>query len=508
MKNVVSLTEYFDGISEVFNPVVAYQGNYGFSTEVLSMVGKKQNGKNLVDEYLEKKYFSNIRSILRRMNFSANPKLFVESDLAGKYGRELKLSIEIFIMEFAFLLTGQKLDYSWTRDNLKEEAVQFFRDYRKQLTEIQNGNINEQNKDIYVLSKEDYLANEEHRKMMLGREYRPISYAKYLEVKKDYITNFIVGLRSLIPMFDKPINLSELQECLDLDKFYLAMAKQLIDVTHTTLQSDKAVHNSFVYVEKYIMAIKYARQNGRYDLTISTIDGEGKTIKYSVDDAIREYNEIKVAHPEFSVYHFEADGKDYRDIDTVTDFTTQMEEYIESKKLEASWNFIRNGKKEAVPVSDVVVDRLKKKTSDKKKITREEKLQAITDRMSFLDHTDYVYKMTGKDQFEGYIGYIYSNGVVVFEKFYKSIDNHEPSTSNATYVMNFNNFVQMSKLTKMDIMAYIKDGGTDVRRVYHTNKWVDKMIAIITGKTYDQKAMDKIDRLISEGHMSKRKSNK
>ena len=27
---------------------------------------------------------------------------------------------EIFIMEFAFLLTGQKLDYSWTRDNLKE----------------------------------------------------------------------------------------------------------------------------------------------------------------------------------------------------------------------------------------------------------------------------------------------------------------------------------------------------------------------------------------------------
>ena len=36
--------------------------------------------------------------------------------------------------------------------------------------------------------------------------------------------------------------------------------------------------------------------------------------------------------------------------------------------------------------------------------------------------------------------------------------------------MNFNNFVQMSKLTKTDIMAYIKNGGTDVRRVYHTNK--------------------------------------
>ncbi len=71
--------------------------------------------------------------------------------------------------------------------------------------------------------------------------------------------------------------------------------------------------------------------------------------------------------------------------------------------------------------------------------------------------------------------------------------------------MNFNNFVQMSKLTKTDIMSYIKSGGTDVRRVYHTNKWVDKMISIIAGKTYDEKAMERIDKLINEGQISKKK---
>jgi hypothetical protein len=304
---------------------------------------------------------------------------------------------------------------------------------------------------------------------------------------------------------DKPINLAELEECVDLEKFYLAMAKQLIEITNTTLKSDKAVHNSFVFVEKYIMAVKAARGKGTYSLSIETISMDGRKIKYTVDDAIREYNEIKVANPEFSVYHFEADGRDYRDIDTVRDFTSEMEDYIESKKLQASWNFIRNGKKEVTPLDEDVVIRLKNKKQDKKKVTREEKLQAITDRMGFLDHTDYVYKMTGKDNFEGYVGYIYSNGIVVFEKFYKSVENHEPSTSNATYVMNFNNFVQMSKLTKTDIMAYIKNGGTDVRRVYHTNNWVDKMLQIITGKSYDEKAMDKINRLISEGKINKKK---
>lgn len=470
MKNQFSIVEYFDGINEIFNPTVAYYGNFAFSTDVFSMAAKKEKGKNLVEEFLEKKFYSQIRSILKNMNFTRNPKLFVVSDLAGNYGRELKISSDLFLMEFAHILTGTTMDFVDDKAMMKDNAVQFFRKYRKQLSDVQKGIVTEENKKLRVELVEEYQLNEQHRRMTSGRMYRPFSFEDFLEIKKSYITSFIVGLRYLLPLFDKPINLSELEECLDLEKFYLAMAKQLIEVTNLTLKSDKAVHNSFVYVERYIAAVKAIRAEGRYDLKIDTVTFDGKNIKHSVDDAIREYNEIKIANPEIGVYHFEADGRDYRDIETVRDFTSAMEEYIKSKKLEASWNFIRNGKKEVTPVDDETVTRLKNKKKDKKKLTRAEKVQAINDRMSFLDHTNYEYKITGKDSFEGYIGYIYRNGVVVFEKFYKSVDNHEPSTSNATYVMNFNNFVQMSKLTKTDIMAYIKNGGTDVRRVYHTNK--------------------------------------
>ena len=77
MKNVGSITQYFDGISEIFNPAVAYQGNYAFSADVFSMVSKKQNGKNLVEEYYEKKFYSQIRTILNKMKFTNNPRLFV-----------------------------------------------------------------------------------------------------------------------------------------------------------------------------------------------------------------------------------------------------------------------------------------------------------------------------------------------------------------------------------------------------------------------------------------------
>ena len=64
-----------------------------------------------------------------------------------------------------------------------------------------------------------------------------------------------------------------------------------------------------IYVEKYIMAVKALRKKGNYDVKIDTISLDGRNIRSSVDDAIREYNEIKVAHPEFSVYHFENDGR-------------------------------------------------------------------------------------------------------------------------------------------------------------------------------------------------------
>ena len=63
MNNEMSITQYFDGISEVFNPAVTYQGNYAFSADVFSMVSKKENGKNLVEQYFDKKFYSQIKYI-------------------------------------------------------------------------------------------------------------------------------------------------------------------------------------------------------------------------------------------------------------------------------------------------------------------------------------------------------------------------------------------------------------------------------------------------------------
>ncbi len=503
MKNN-SITQFLtDGVEEVFNPVIVYEGLYAFDASVLSQVGKIEKGVNLFDAWMEKRFYKEIKNCFGKLIFTDNPRLILFSDLDGNYGRNLKVSTGLFLSEMALNIIGEPVDLPIETDDYRTLLVEYFRDYRKKLNNIMNNTMDEESKRVHGILYDNYLRNENNRKIALGKNYHPFSYLHYLEVIKEYISSFLVGLRRVIPFLDKPLELNELNDVLDLDKFFLAMVKQLVEVSKETIKQCGKIHNSFVFIEKYIIAVNELRNSGKYELSIKTNLLDGNPFTYTVDDAIREYNELKIACPDFRIYSFENDGRDYRNLDTAREFTTELEEYIESKQLEASWEFIKNGRREVAPLHSDSVERLKTKVYDKRKVTVEESKLAIKDRMDFLNRTNYLYQMTGKNNFEGYIGYIYANGVVLFEKFYKQRDSYEPAMSNATYVMTFNNFVEMSMLTKTDIMEYIKQGGTDVRRVYHTSTWCDRIIQVIDGKAYDEKAVDKIDRLLSEGKISK-----
>ena len=70
--------------------------------------------------------------------------------------------------------------------------------------------------------------------------------------------------------------------------------------------------------------------------------------------------------------------------------------------------------------------------------------------------------------------------------------------------MTLNNFIDMSKLSKPEIIQYIKAGNTDVARKYHTNSWENKMSAVIEGKGYDMDTIQIIDELIGTHQLEKK----
>ena len=128
--------------------------------------------------------------------------------------------------------------------------------------------------------------------------------------------------------------------------------------------------------------------------------------------------------------------------------------------------------------------------------------------MDFFESSPYLYRIEGINQFEGYLGYIYPNNLVIFERFYKDLIHFELANNHATYIMNLNNFIEMSKLSKLEIMQYIKDGNTDVVRKYHTSSWKNKITAVIEGKGYDIDTIQTIDELIQNHQLEKRGAKK
>ncbi len=504
MKNKISMTDCISGIEEVFNPLVTYEGSYVFNASLLSLTSKVDGKRNLVDEYLEKNLFSRIRQCFPNLDFIHAIRLFLVSDLDEVKGRNLRPSIDLFVEDMCANLTGGPMNLPVDEPLTKDVAVEYFRNIRKQIGQLERGEFTPLNEELNSKLKEVYKLNEEFRMKRYGFNYRPLSYVEFLTLNKESLTAFIVGLRSLFPLMEKNIDLKELEKCLDLDKFYLAIVRQLILTTKMCIENYGMVHNSFVFVETYMAALRFIMSQAPYNLTVSVEDLDGSRFKYSVSDAMREYNEIKLSHPEFQIHEIdEYADRDLRDLEVVKQTSQEVKDIIDSKQLAASWNFIENGSTGPRESSEEVVDLLKKKVTLKKP-TREQLVQDVNDRMRLFESTNYVYKITGKNNFEGYVGYIYENGVVMFEKFYQIVGSYEPAHSNATYVMTFRNFVEMSKRTKVDIIEYIKQGGTDVRRLYHTTNWCDRVLQIVKGKTYDEKAMEKIDRLINSGELKKK----
>ena len=133
---------------------------------------------------------------------------------------------------------------------------------------------------------------------------------------------------------------------------------------------------------------------------------------------------------------------------------------------------------------------------------------------TLIENTNYLYKIIGMDKFDGYVGFIYADGTVLFEKFFEVTKNKTTGEeekrpcklSNATYKMNIYNFAQFSKLTKQEIIEYIKNiGNEELERFYHSKNWSNniKKRAEAYSKKSNLDIYNEISSLIDKGDLTK-----
>lgn len=91
------------------------------------------------------------------------------------------------------------------------------------------------------------------------------------------------------------------------------------------------------------------------------------------------------------------------------------------------------------------------------------------DKKSFFDSSNPFCMLKGKSTFSGYVGYCYSNGKVILDKYYENEKTKRLAFGEAIYVMDLPSFYLLSKMSKAEII-----NGKLCRRIYHRGTWKDR----------------------------------
>lgn len=223
-------------------------------------------------------------------------------------------------------------------------------------------------------------------------------------------------------------------------------------------------------------------------------DIDKKYHEYTLEDFIgifEEFYKEKMANKRMLDKNSDCLGKGFAEYETLFNERAERDKKKASLEVAASdWEILRAGtideEREKIRrrIDDLSMQRRHQRREENlKNLLRQEedKIKNLIKKWEFFDSSNYIVTIKGINEMDGYIGYIYPNGTVLFEQFFDDKKNNEPAYYKAIYVMDILNFINMSSLSKTEIMDYIKhnpDG--NVRRIYHTKNWTEKARKIIS----------------------------
>lgn len=498
------------GAVRVINPELLIS-TYNPEHDVLLLNQKKEKGKFLYTEFL-KKYFYNVLNIPKDLKKYFFPVLAKDYDHDTNRAHLTFATISGVLMVTNCMLQNTKYNayYGEEFGRIREyneivnkgiEAVNtVLDDIKKYVNGDQSDSVK---KTVYGLTAW-YL--KDHGHPMFKTNVIMLT-PQMCEAKLPEVIDYLNELKSLYGRlkiykeqlkFDKEMT-EEFKSCFDIMGLYLIMAKSVVDNAKET-----GAYDDLDEVKSYILNVDLDRldrytPNIKYYTTDKKVKSDSRGIaQYSYNQLKCEFNKFMREHPdipmtELTISEIKANN--------LGENLEKSKEYIETKItqeqlniLASDWEIIKSGEGE----SRVPGLYTRSNTPGNKKIS------AITTEMreEFFESSGYKYKIKGINKFDGYQGYIYTNGLVVFEVL-------NDAKCNRTYIMNIDNFIELSKLTKPEISDYINSTETpDVIRKNHTSKWEDNIKKIVFGEGYTDDINGRINEIIAEGKLKKEKKEK
>lgn len=516
---------------EIFASRTFYDGVWSISgfprnanDDMLAINAKKENGKNLYMEFLKKIYFEPLSDLcqITRISFFHPDLSFGDDAKTGK--RELFFSVPVFARQILSTIMDDVFEefYSILKNfKSEEDIINFIRDKvridRKKYLDVKKNGMNSEHYQQVYKSYLDFLG-------AFSKQNQSIGFEEFLTKRERGESNLLIGLRLYKSIFEKKINIDALIDCFDYDKFCLTMAKTNLAECLNIERQTGQVYNIAHYLQLYSIAIGEMKKiNPNYQCVIEYPDEKGKLCSYSTEDLLKEYNALLVRHPEFTFTFVDYKacreqlkklGFDDKFVDSFDPSTEQGRKILivlldreKGKEVSADWTFIPRG------VNDNYSEMPDEQNSTSpcihypnQPLSDDEAIRRMLESRQLLLNSGWIYRVYGIEKFEGYEGFIYPNGNVIFEKFYENIDTKEVARSSATYIMNIYNFIDLSKLSKPEIIHLINSSNNPgVKRVYHVqdmNRWKAKIIGYVIG-SYNEDVIDHVNGLINAGTLQK-----
>lgn len=517
MKN--SIEKFFDLESELFNPRLCFLDDWFIDLED-SIVKDNADSKKLF-EFINNYFYEPIKNNIMKDN-----NLMPEAQIVFSYNRDTHkrgaffstFSLVYNILESLILTTAEdkeKCINSFQGIVLTEEEINIARDLlRKDIRRYRDVLENKEKSDNYDLAVSMY-------KTFLKQTGSNYSFDKFYNSYYKSMTDLRINMKKINSIFSKTINYDKFKECFNYDKLCLIIVVSFLENLKDYFKTTNLFNYSINFIRAYLNAVEQIRKvDPHYNVKIKKYNELSKKYdRYDIDYVIREVNKLLVANPAYSSHKItiaDADrlikmyGYDAADYTTKEGYLL-LEEVLkrakEDKELAADWEFIPNTQENKDKMDHFdrkIMPYSKLDTS----VDANERNKYMLQCKQFLDESPFVYKVYGEKYFCGYIGYIYSNGKVVFEKFYENEKTGRITNGNATYVMDVISFLKNSKISKSLLISKISSGEiTDVRRIFHRigdfDTWSQNISQVILGQNYSDEVVKYIDNIVKSNEISK-----
>ncbi len=406
--------------------------------------------------------------------------------------RVLRFSGSCYYLSMAYILQGKNCDEIFAAN----QAEKMYEMLKKKFMTIKTP---EELKENFPILYELYLDRLEGDKCLIELEKLVNNPNVPLELKlkntskitnnfKKYYSNFDLKMET---EFSKNFTFSRYLARIikALEKLFLN-AEEIIDIYYnhildinsfTEEESDKLnLYIAAKYIEeiekpetkdkqRYLFYLtNYFKEN--VEMQITRVKIKLKERKVTPITLYQKYKDLLLKNPDLLAVNFSYD--DFQDMSR-----EEIEDFVGAylSELHANW--------ELLPSDDISMDRkirsivkrkAKNMTEEERKQKEERLLNLYIEKKTFFDGTDPYFRIKGKQTFDGYIGYIYSNSLVVLERYYKDVEETKLIENEAIYILRMQDFYELSKHSKIYLMA-----SPLCKRVYHRGQWQERVLNYI-----------------------------